>query len=197
MLVVYRNIIMELFILNEILTRNDLKKPIIINLIRINRRKDIYTQLKIWFFRNFLDLVNKYSKFPQIIMASKKIDPEELKKRLTPLQYKVTQEQATERPFSGEYDIFFQDGNYFCVVCNQRLFESTQKFDSGCGWPAFFDSQKGSINEKLDQSHGMMRVEVVCSGCNAHLGHLFEDGPLPTRRRYCINSASLNFEKKM
>ena len=91
-------------------------------------------------------------------MASNKFDPEELKKRLTPLQYKVTQEQATERPFSGEYDIFFQDGNYFCVVCNQKLFESTQNFDSGCGWPAFFDSLKGSIKDKFDHSHGMKRV---------------------------------------
>jgi len=130
-------------------------------------------------------------------MDSKKFDPEELKKRLTPIQYSVTQEKATEGSFSGEYDVFFRDGSYFCIVCNQKLFESGQKFDSGCGWPAFFDSQKGSINEKGDHSHGMTRVEVVCSGCNAHLGHVFEDGPKPTGKRYCINSASLNFEKKM
>ena len=84
-------------------------------------------------------------------MATKKFELEELKKRLTPLQYQVTQEQGTERPFSGEYDVFFQDGNYLCVVCNQKLFESTQKFDSGCGWPAFFDCQKHSIHEKSEK----------------------------------------------
>lgn len=130
-------------------------------------------------------------------MNSKNFLPEELKKLLTPLQYKVTQEKATEPPFSGEYDIFFKDGSYFCIVCKQKLFESAQKFDSGCGWPAFFASQPGSIKENKDVSHGMTRVEVVCSGCQAHLGHVFNDGPKPTGIRYCINSASLNFEKKM
>lgn len=119
------------------------------------------------------------------------------KQKLTPEQYYVLREKGTERPFTGKYDLHFEEGSYYCAGCGSKLFDSGSKYDSGCGWPAFYKTaDKGAIIEKLDRSHGMIRTEVLCANCGGHLGHVFPDGPQDkTGMRYCINSISLEFKE--
>jgi peptide-methionine (R)-S-oxide reductase len=130
------------------------------------------------------------------VMADKTFTDEDLRARLTPEQYEVTQKAGTERPFTGIYHDTKDKGIYRCVVCDEALFDSETKYESGSGWPSFYepmDSDKVVLHE--DRSLGMLRTEVNCASCGAHLGHVFPDGPRPTGERYCMNSASLNLEK--
>ncbi len=122
---------------------------------------------------------------------------DDLHTRLTPEQYHVTQEKGTERAFSGSYWNCHLDGIYRCVVCGNPLFSSGTKFESGSGWPSFFQPvDRAAVRTDEDMSHGMRRIEVMCDKCGAHLGHLFPDGPRPTGLRYCINSAALDLDTK-
>lgn len=126
-----------------------------------------------------------------------RLTEEEWKKKLTPEEFHVLREKGTERPFSGKYVDNKKKGKYVCAACGNELFDSDDKFDSGTGWPSFTKtSDKGSVEENEDLAYGMVRTEVLCSKCGGHLGHVFDDGPKPTGKRYCMNSASLKFEDK-
>lgn len=130
-------------------------------------------------------------------MSSKVVKTEEeWREVLTPGQFEILRRKGTERPFTGEYNDFKGKGTFACAGCGAALFSSDAKFDSGTGWPSFYQPQDPEgIDEEADTSYGMVRTEVLCSACGGHLGHLFPDGPLPTGMRYCINSAALRFEE--
>lgn len=122
---------------------------------------------------------------------------EEWKKELSPEAYKILREKGTERPFTGKYWDNFELGTYVCAACGTELFESNAKFESGCGWPSYFEPIDSSrIIYKEDRSFGMIRTEVMCAKCGGHLGHVFDDGPPPTGKRYCINSGAMKLIKK-
>lgn len=114
---------------------------------------------------------------------------------LGPERYHILRKKGTERAFTGAYNLHKEEGTYQCGACGQKLFESTSKFDSGCGWPSFDESIDGTVEYIKDTTHGMIRTEILCANCGSHLGHVFNDGPTQTGQRYCVNSLSVDFEK--
>lgn len=120
---------------------------------------------------------------------------EEWKKELSPEQYRILRKKGTEAPHTGKYNLHFDEGAYKCAACGEQLFESDSKFESGCGWPSFDEAIQGKVEYIQDRTFGMIRTEILCASCGSHLGHVFDDGPTQTGQRYCVNSASIEFNK--
>lgn len=120
----------------------------------------------------------------------------EWREKLSEEKFRVLRQKGTEAPHTGKYNLHFEKGEYHCAACNAKLFESNQKFESNCGWPSFDDAIERSIEYVQDKSFGMIRTEIICATCGSHLGHVFDDGPTQTGQRYCVNSASIEFENK-
>tara|TARA_B100000427_G_C15507486_1_gene594668 strand:+ start:1752 stop:2228 length:477 start_codon:yes stop_codon:yes gene_type:complete len=140
---------------------------------------------------------NQINTFEKINKTNKMKKTEaEWKRILSPEEYKILREKGTERAFTGKYDGHFKDGVYTCAGCGSQIFESETKYRSGCGWPAFYDAIPGAVGKHNDNTLGMNRIEITCSKCDGHLGHVFDDGPEPTGLRYCINSVSMDFDPR-
>ena len=172
--------------LPSIIFQNDSRSEVIISNDKINNLKNI---------EQLIDLLNE--KLKDLGMSTKNknnLSEQEWKEKLTPEEYHILREKGTERPFSGEYDKFYEDGTYKCAGCGTELFSSSSKYDSGCGWPAFYEALPERIEESEDNSFGMKRIEITCENCGGHLGHVFNDGPQPSGLRYCVNSISLDFD---
>lgn len=129
-------------------------------------------------------------------MTNNKFTEQEWKEKLSEQEYHVLREKGTEPPHSGKYNAHFEDGKYQCNGCGALLFDSESKFESNCGWPSFDSSVEGAIEYKKDTTFGMVRIEILCSNCNGHIGHIFDDGPTETGKRYCVNSVSINFKNQ-
>ena len=172
--------------LPSIIFRNDSRSGVIISNDKINNLKNI---------EQLIELLNE--KLKDLGMSTKNknnLSEQEWKEKLTPEEYHILREKGTERPFTGEYDKFYKDGTYKCAGCGTELFSSSSKYDSGCGWPAFYEALPEKIEEFEDNSFGMKRIEITCENCGGHLGHVFNDGPQPSGLRYCVNSISLDFD---
>ena len=149
------------------------------------------------FFLTLFFLINSYVFYGQNTTKPNQMKTDkDWKEILSPEAYHILREKGTERAFTGKYDKHFEKGVYVCAGCSMELFDSSSKFNSHCGWPSFDSSLKEKVNELKDTSHGMIRVEVVCSNCGGHLGHVFPDGPTQTGLRYCVNSLSLDFKEE-
>ena len=179
--------------LPTIFFRNNTELVELISASEINNLTDFHKLIGI------LDIRLEEHDMPTKNQKGIKLTDKEWQEKLSPEEYHILREKGTERPFTGEYDKFYKEGTYKCAGCETELFVSDTKYDSGCGWPAFYESLPGKIEESKDNSFGMTRIEITCENCGGHLGHVFNDGPKPTGLRYCVNSASLDFnpeEKK-